>query len=110
MVIEHLCITGRKATDVITALSQEREYNEIVTIAGVKPFANRFGTLDDFKTFIDEYKTFFTTLPKRHSKMTKPHPWFYSYNNFDWNAFMYMHTLIHRRQIQSIIKTLQENR
>ncbi|MDD5159404.1 MAG: hypothetical protein PHI47_05095 [Sulfuricurvum sp.] len=110
MVIEHLCITGRKVMGIITALSEEREYSEIVTIAGVKPFANRSGTLDDFKAFIDEYQTFFNALPKYHSKMTKPHPWFYSFNNFDWNSFMYMHTFIHRRQIQAIIKALKEHR
>lgn len=110
MVIEHLCITGRKVMEIITALSEEREFRESVTIEGVKPFANRSGTLDDFKTFIDEYETFFTALPKHHSKMTKPHPWFRSFNNFDWAAFMYMHTFIHRRQIQSIINALKENR
>ncbi|MDP3466120.1 MAG: hypothetical protein Q8R86_10175 [Sulfuricurvum sp.] len=110
MVIEHLCITGRKVSSVIIALSEEREFSEIVTIAGVKPFANRSGTLDDFKAFVNEYKTLFTALPKQQSKMTKPHPWFYSFNNFDWSSFMYMHTFIHRRQIQAIIKALKENR
>ena len=110
MVIEHLCITGRKVMEVITALSQEKEYSEIVTIAGVKPFANRSGTLDDFKNFFGEYEKFFAQLPKKQSNMTKPHPWFRSFNNFDWNAFMYMHTFIHRRQIQAIIKALKENR
>lgn len=110
MVIEHLCITGRKVMGIITALSEEREFSETVTIEGVKPFANRSGTLDDFKAFIDEYKTFFTALPKHQSKMTKPHPWFRSFNNFDWNAFMYMHTFIHRRQIHAIIKALKERR
>ncbi|AFV97289.1 MULTISPECIES: hypothetical protein [unclassified Sulfuricurvum] len=110
MVIEHLCITGRKVTSVIAALTEEREFTEIVTIAGVKPFANRSGTLDDFKAFIDEYKSFFTALPKHHSKMTKAHPWFYSFNNFDWCSFMYMHTFIHRRQIQAIIKASKESR
>jgi len=110
MVIEHLCITGRKVTGIIAALTQEREFNETVSIEGVKPFANRSGTLDDFKAFIDEYKAFFAALPKRQSVMTKPHPWFYSFNNFDWNSFMYMHTFIHRRQIQSIIQALKENR
>lgn len=110
MVIEHLCITGRKVMGIITALSEEKEFSETITIEGVKPFANRSGTLDDFTLFIDEYKTFFTALPKHHSKMTKPHPWFYSFNNFDWNSFMYMHTFIHRRQIQAIIKALKESR
>lgn len=110
MVIEHLCITGRKVMGIITALTEEREFTEVVTIEGVKPFENRSGTLEDFKLFIDEYKIFFTALPKHQSTMTKPHPWFRSFNNFDWNAFMYMHTFIHRRQIESILKALKERR
>lgn len=110
MVIEHLCITGRKVSDIIASLTDEKSYEEAVTIEGVKPFANRSGTLNDFKTFYGEYEKFFAQLPKKQSNMTKPHPWFKSFNNFDWNAFMYMHTFIHRRQIQAIIKALKENR
>ena len=110
MVIEHLCITGRKVTSVITALSEEKEFSEVVTIQGVKPFENKADTLSDFKAFAEEYTAFFASLEKKHSRMTKPHPWFNSFNNFDWNAFMYMHTFIHRRQIQAIIAAIKENR
>jgi hypothetical protein len=39
--------------------------------------------------------------------MTKAHPWFVNFNNSDWACFMFMHTFIHRRQIQAIIKDLK---
>jgi len=39
--------------------------------------------------------------------MTKAHPWFVKFNNFDWNNFMFMHTFIHRRQIQAILNELK---
>lgn len=110
MVIEHLCITGRKVMGVITALSAEKTFDEPLTIQGVKPFENKADTLSDFKAFVDDYTHFFASLEKKHSLMTKPHPWFRSFNNFDWNAFMYMHTFIHRRQIQAVIKALKENK
>jgi hypothetical protein len=51
---------------------------------------------------------FINRLPKKHSQMTKRHPWFVEFNNFDWSAFMYMHTFIHRRQIEAIISKQEE--
>lgn len=110
MVLEHLTITGRGIMAVITALSQEKAFERPITIEGVKPFENKADALSDFNAFVDEYKTFFAALEKKHSRMTKSHPWFGPFNNFDWNAFMYMHTFIHRRQIQAIIAALKENR
>lgn len=110
MVIEHLTITGHGVMAVISSLSQEKEFERPLTIEGVKPFENKADSLSGFYTFVEEYTAFFTALEKKHSRMTKPHPWFSSFNNFDWNAFMYMHTFIHRRQIQAIIAALKENR
>ena len=47
------------------------------------------------------------SLDKKQSKMKKKHPWFTEFNNYDWSVFMFMHTFIHRRQIQAIIKELK---
>lgn len=110
MVLEHLTIAGRGVKGIIETLSQEKPFQRHITIEGVKPFENRPDALNDFKAFVDEYGRFFRGLKKKHSRMTTPHPWFRSFNNFDWAAFMYMHTFIHRRQIEEIIKTLKENR
>lgn len=109
MVIEHLTITGRGVMAVIGSLSREIPFERPITIEGVKPFENKADALSDFTAFVEEYAAFFTALEKKHSRMTKPHPWFSSFNNFDWNAFMYMHTFIHRRQIQAIIAALKES-
>lgn len=109
MVLEHLAITGRGVMEVIASLSQERPFEPPLTIEGVKPHANEADGLADFETFVGEYTLFFRSLAKKHSRMTKPHPWFGPFNNFDWNAFMYMHTFIHRRQLESILKTQKEN-
>jgi hypothetical protein len=108
MVFEHLSITGRGVMGVIASLSAERPFDRPITIEGVKPHANKADALQDFETFVDEYGRFFRNLSKKHSRTTKAHPWFGPFNNFDWNAFMYMHTFIHRRQLESILKTQKE--
>jgi hypothetical protein len=110
MVLEHLCIVGRKITQVIAALSVEKEFEEVVAIEGVKPFENKPDALSDFAAFAGEYEEFYKTMPKKQSEMTKPHPWFMEFNNFDWHAFIYMHTFIHRRQIEAIINELERSR
>lgn len=108
MVAEHLTIAGRGIMGIIATLSQEQPFERPVTIEGVKPFENKPDQIGEFEAFAKEYAAFFKALPKHHSKMTSPHPWFMQFNNFDWAAFMYMHTFIHRRQIQAIIKKLKE--
>lgn len=108
MVAEHLTIAGRGVMGIIATLSQEKPFEQPVTIEGVKPFENKADQIKEFEAFAGEYEAFFKALPKRYSKMTTPHPWFVEFNNFDWAAFMYMHTFIHRRQIEEIIKRLSE--
>ena len=103
MVLEHLTIAGRGVMGIISTLSQDKPFERYITIEGVKPFENKADALSDFNTFVDDYDRFFRGLAKKHSRMTTPHPWFRSFNNFDWAAFMYMHTFIHRRQIEAII-------
>lgn len=107
MVAEHLTIAGRGVMGVIATISQEKPFERPLTILGVKPFENKADSVEEFEAFAKEYKAFYKVLPKRHSKMTAPHPWFMEFNNFDWAAFMFMHTFIHRRQIQAIVKELR---
>lgn len=104
LVLEHLTIAGSLVMDVIKNLSSEKTYEKEITIEGVKPYQNKLGQLEEFLEFYDSYFKFIENLPKKQSKMTKKHPWFVSFNNFDWNTFMFMHTFIHRRQIEAIIK------
>jgi hypothetical protein len=107
MVLEHLTIAGTALMAVIKTLSEEKEFNREITIEGVKPFQNKLDQINDFIKFYDSYVYFIENLPKKQSKMTKAHPWFVEFNNFDWSIFMFMHTFIHRRQIEAIIKELK---
>lgn len=106
LVLEHLTITGNALMTVIQTLSDEKEFTREITIEAVKPKENKLNQIDDFTELYERYFEFMKNLPKTQSKMTKKHPWFVGFNNFDWSVFMYMHTFIHRRQIEAIIAKL----
>ena len=106
-VLEHLVIAGTLVKEVITSLSQEKNVDFDIKIENVKPKENKENQLNNFLEFYEDYDKFIKDLPKKQSKMTKAHPWFVKFNNFDWNTFMFMHTFIHRRQIQAILKELK---
>ena len=106
MVLEHLVIVGTGITRVIQSLSNEEAFAQEITIQGVKPHANGVDTLNEFLDFIKEYNVFIESLPKKKSLMTKKHPWFVEFNNFEWSAFMFIHTRVHRRQIAAIYTIL----
>ena len=106
-VLEHLVIAGILVKNVIETLSQEKEVKFDIKIENVKPKENKKNQLDAFLDFYQTYDKLIKTLPKQQSKMTKAHPWFVNFNNFDWNIFMFMHTFIHRRQLQAILNELK---
>jgi len=106
MVLEHLTITGNGVLSIIKTLSEEKEFPQPITIEGVKPHQNKIDQLQEFLEFYESYFAYIKDHPKKRSHMTKPHPWFGAFNNFDWHVFMFMHTFIHRRQIEAIIERL----
>ncbi|MCK9336884.1 MAG: hypothetical protein M0P43_03525 [Arcobacteraceae bacterium] len=108
MVLEHLVIAGALVKDTIKSLSSETVPPQEIKIEDVKPFENSTEALEKFLVFYQTYFDMIETLPKKQSIATKKHPWFVSFNNFDWSIFMYMHTFIHRRQIEEIISKLKE--
>lgn len=109
MVLEHLVIAGNLVKTTIQSLSNEITPPNEVKIEDVKPFENSDNALNNFLNFYNDYVLTIKNLPKKQSIATKKHPWFVNFNNFDWSIFMYMHTFIHRRQIEEIIKNLGKN-
>ena len=107
MVLEHLEIAGNKVKNIIETLSLEKEFEEDVKIENVKPKLNNKNQYESFKKFYQDYILFIKSLDKKQSKMRKKHPWFIEFKNFEWSVFMYMHTFIHRRQIEAIIEELK---
>jgi hypothetical protein len=109
MVLEHLTIAGNGLFKVIQSLSNEIEVLKDIKIEDVKPKKNKENQLDEFLEFYNNYFDYIENHPKNQSKTKKKHPWFIEFNNFDWSVFMFMHTFIHRRQIEAILKKLGEN-
>lgn len=108
-VLEHLVIAGSLVRNVIETLSQEKDVEFDIKIEDVKPKENKQNQIKEFLEFYNKYDSFIKYLPKKQSKKTKAHPWFVRFNNFDWNIFMFMHTFIHRRQIEAILD-IQNNK
>jgi hypothetical protein len=109
MVLEHLTIAGKALQYVIDELSHEREVKIEIKIENVKPQDNKENQLEEFLAFYYNYFEYIKNHNKKQSKAKKQHPWFVEFNNFDWSIFIYMHTFIHRRQIESIIESLKES-
>ena len=106
MALDHLTIVASAAIPLITTLSNEQKFPGELSIENVKPNVNRKEQLNDFLKINERYDAFIRSLPKKLSVMTQKHPWFVGFNNFDWHVFIYMHTFVHRRQIEAIIKQL----
>jgi hypothetical protein len=108
MVIEHLNIVGYGIMGVIHTLSKEERVEKEIKIENVKPQGSVEDELNRFLAFSRVYNSFIEKLPKRKSNMTKLHPWFVELNNVDWSIFMAIHTFVHRRQIEAIIKGIKK--
>lgn len=106
MTLEHLTITANALMGVIQSLSHEKPFERPITIEGVKPHENKQDGVQKFFKIMEMYEKFIDTLPKTYSRMSKEHPWFVAFNNADWHCFTFMHTLVHRRQIEAIIERL----
>lgn len=109
MVCEHLYIAGGAVMAVINTLSKEEEFKRDIKIEAVKPKGEDINAYENFLSFMSKYEEYIKAHNKKYSKQTKAHPWFINFNNHDWSCFMFMHTFIHRRQIEEIIRVQKEN-
>jgi len=109
MICEHLTIAGMGVSSVIKKLSKEKKPKSDITIEQVKPKSNDDKSLGNYLNFMKMYENMINKLDKKQSKTKQKHPWFVEFNNFDWTVFMFMHTFIHRRQIEEIIRELKKD-
>lgn len=107
MTLEHLTIAGNAVMLVIKTLTKEEPFDKPIKIEAVKPTQNTEEEHKKFFEFMQNYTKYIEKHPRNQSKMTKKHPWFVEFNNCDWASFMFMHTFIHRRQIEAIIKEIK---
>ena len=109
MVIEHLLIVGKALTERIPPLSQGEVLKEDVKIEDVKPYTEIDKTvIEAFETFLDTYREEMEgRIGDIEIDNTSPHPWFGEFNPKEWSILGMVHQIVHRRQVEAIIRRLQ---
>lgn len=106
MTLQHLTIVGTALIMVIDTLSKEQVIEKEVRIEDVKPSEQTKEESRKFFLYVKKYESFIKSHDKKVSTMKKKHPWFIEFNNKEWSTFAFIHTFVHRRQIEAIIKKL----
>jgi hypothetical protein len=108
MVIEHLLIVGKALQVRIPILSQGKKLDGHVKIEDVKPYTEiDVNIVETFQTFLSSYREKLQAhLGDIHINNTSAHPWFGEFNPKQWSILGMVHQIVHRRQIEAIIKSL----
>jgi hypothetical protein len=110
MVLEHLLITHEGMKTVLLALSHGKTLDHVVDTAKVKPAGERSPqeTLADFKRVAASLTGEIDgSVGDRNAPQRHLHPWLGPLTAHGWHNLMPMHTGIHRRQLQAIVKGLK---
>jgi len=107
MVVEHLVIVNLGTYEIIDMLSQENEVERVLGTEKVKPFKNTNHT-KNLIVFEKAYSRLIRKNSKQTSVTTKEHPWFGSFTNKQWHAFIGIHNKVHKKQIQMILRLLEK--
>ncbi|WP_294956356.1 hypothetical protein [Sulfurovum sp.] len=108
MVIKHLLIVGNTLQNRIPVLSRGENLDRHVKIEDVKPYTR----IDDnivqqFEVFLSTYRETLTrNVEDIHIDNTSQHPWFGEFNPKQWSILGMAHQIVHRRQIEAIIRRI----
>jgi uncharacterized damage-inducible protein DinB len=108
MTLDHLTIVGRLVKEAIVLLGKGSVPPEPADTATVKPDPDAgLATIDHFRELIDDFTwAMQEKVEDRQSPTTYEHPWFGPLTARQWCALAAMHQMLHRRQIEAIIKRL----
>ena len=110
MTLEHLYIVGNALQVRIPILSRGKKLNKYVKIEDVKPYK------DIDENIIYNFNEFLVTYREKLEKNTidininntSLHPWFGEFNPKQWSILAMVHQIVHRRQIEAIIKIISK--
>jgi len=108
MVLRHLLIVGNALQDRIPSLSQGKKLEKAIKIEEYKPYE----IIDE--NIIQEYEIFFkgfkeileSKVDNIYLENSHEHPWFGNLKAKEWAVMGAIHQMVHRRQIEAIIKDL----
>jgi len=108
MVLEHLLVVGTALQNRIPSLSQGKKLDKEIKIEDYKPY------MEIDNTIIDQYEIFLHGFRKEvednidniYLENRHEHPWFGELKAKDWSVMGAIHQMVHRRQIEVIIRGL----
>lgn len=110
MVVQHLVIVGTGIGDLLRALGEDKAFEREVRIADVKPTPDaareQMGYLENaLIAYLDQV----AAIENLHTVHRHAHPWFGPLDAHGWHTLAALHTMIHRRQLNAIVRTLNEH-
>ena len=107
MVLQHLVIVDSGIGELITVLAQNQAFGQEVRIADVKPDADAGREqLELLEQALQAYIKTVTAVESLKTEGHHAHPWFGPLNGHGWNTLAALHTMIHRRQLEAIVRQL----
>ena len=107
MTVEHLNIVILSVVGLISSLLDRREYAKEVRIQDVKPHEQAGPEqVESLRQSQIRYEKFILSLASLSSRRRHPHPWFGPLRPHGWHCLLWVHQLIHRRQIERIFAVL----
>jgi len=108
MVLEHLVVVGTALQNRIPSLSQGKSLDKEIKIEDYKPY------MEIDNTIINQYEIFLHSFRKEVEEKVDniflenrhEHPWFGELKAKDWSVMGAIHQIVHRRQIEAIIRGL----
>jgi hypothetical protein len=107
MTLEHLVIVNTTVAAMLPRLYAGRAIGAEVRIEDVKPVPEAGPEqMDDLRKLVERYTEIVDKLGNLRAGGRHPHPWFGSLSAAQWHALAAAHNLVHRRQIERILKAL----
>jgi len=108
MVLEHLLVVGNALQNRIPMLSQGKSVDQEIKIEDYKPY------MEIDESIIEQYESFLHGFRKEleenidniYLENRHEHPWFGELKAKDWSVMGAIHQVVHRRQIEAIIRGL----
>lgn len=105
MVVEHLVIVDNGIAGVIEALCDDRDFGREVRIAEVKPSPGAGQEQwPRLEKALDGYLDRVTAIPSLRTARRHAHPWFGALDAHGWHTLAALHTMIHRRQLEAVVR------